>query len=85
MLNFSDFIPTVSNREPGSGKGRSKTGMILGVVAGIAVIGLITVISILFWRHKKKIAEINKGTILLYFHIIFRRSIKLAGTWLDLI
>ncbi|XP_078176435.1 putative LRR receptor-like serine/threonine-protein kinase At1g56130 isoform X2 [Carex rostrata] len=55
-----DFIPTVSNREPGSGKGRSKTGMILGVVTGIAVIGLITVISILFWRRKKKIAEINK-------------------------
>jgi hypothetical protein len=73
-FKFSDFIPTVPNKEPGLGKEKNKTGMIVGIVAGIGVslLGVITVISVQFWRRRKKTAEVNKGIILLYFCIMFK-------------
>jgi hypothetical protein len=54
----------VSNSEPGSSK--SNTGLIIGVVVGVTILGLITVLSILYWRHKKKMSEIDEGALLYY-------------------
>ncbi|KAJ4733763.1 Leucine-rich repeat transmembrane protein kinase [Rhynchospora pubera] len=56
-----DFTPTVSNREPGVSK--SKTGLIVGVVVGVTVLGLISVLAILYWRHKKKMSEIDEDLL----------------------
>ncbi|KAJ4763489.1 Leucine-rich repeat transmembrane protein kinase [Rhynchospora pubera] len=56
-----DFTPTVSNREPGVSK--SKTGLIVGVIVGVTVLGLIAVLAILYWRHKKKMSDIDEDLL----------------------
>ncbi|KAJ3693534.1 hypothetical protein LUZ60_009014 [Juncus effusus] len=53
-----DFTPTVSNKELGAST--RKTGLIVGVVVGAAVLGLLAVFAILFWRRKKKKSEMDK-------------------------
>jgi hypothetical protein len=48
--------------------------MVVGIVAeiGVPLLGVITVIEVQFWIHKKKIAEMDKDTILLYFYVMFK-------------
>ncbi|KAJ3693543.1 hypothetical protein LUZ60_009023 [Juncus effusus] len=53
-----DFTPTVTNKEPDTGK--SKMSLIVGVVVGAIVLGLIAVFAILFWRSKKKKSEMEE-------------------------
>ncbi|XP_078176433.1 putative LRR receptor-like serine/threonine-protein kinase At1g56130 [Carex rostrata] len=64
-----DFKPTVSNREPSSSK--SKTGLIVGVVVGVTALGLIAVLAVLYWRHKKKMSELDED----YLSIVDRPDI----------
>lgn len=52
----------MSNSEPGSSK--SNTGLIVGVVVGVTILGLIAVLAVLYWRHKKKMSEIDEGTFI---------------------
>ena len=62
-------MPTISTSEPGSSK--RKTGLIVGVVVAVTILGLIAVLTTLYWRPKKKMSEIDKGAIL-YSHIFIR-------------
>ncbi|XP_078153567.1 putative LRR receptor-like serine/threonine-protein kinase At1g56140 [Carex rostrata] len=56
-----DFTPMFSNSEPGSSK--SKTGVIVGIVAAVTILGLIAVFAILYWTPKKKMSEIDKDLL----------------------
>ena len=52
-MNFlSDFTPTV--RSAVAKKNDSKTGVIAGVVVGIAVLGLVVLAGIFLWRRRQK-------------------------------
>ncbi|KAL0921485.1 hypothetical protein M5K25_008562 [Dendrobium thyrsiflorum] len=51
------FIPSVSNKAPNSSSSSNKTGLIVGIIAGVVVLGLI-IVAILVWRQKKK--NVNK-------------------------
>ena len=52
-MNFlSDFTPTVRNAA--AKKNGSKTGMIVGVIVGLAVLGLVAFAAIFFWRQKRR-------------------------------
>jgi hypothetical protein len=53
-----NFKPTVSNKESGSSK--SKASLIASVLGGVAILVLITIIAILYYRHKKKMSEIDE-------------------------
>ena len=52
-MNFlSDFTPTVRNSA--AKKKSSKTGVIAGVIVGVAVLGLLAFAAIFFWMQKKR-------------------------------
>ncbi|XP_078154360.1 putative LRR receptor-like serine/threonine-protein kinase At1g56140 isoform X2 [Carex rostrata] len=53
-----DLTPMFSNAEPGSSK--SKAGLIVGVVVAVTILGLIALLAMLYWRHKKKMSDIDK-------------------------
>jgi len=52
-VNFlTDFTPTVRNSA--QKKSSSKTGVIVGVVVGAAVLGVLAIAGLCMWRHKKR-------------------------------
>lgn len=52
-MNFlSDFTPTVRNAA--QKKISSKTGVIVGVVVGVTVLGLVALAGIFVWRQKRR-------------------------------
>ncbi|KAH0453805.1 hypothetical protein IEQ34_018129 [Dendrobium chrysotoxum] len=51
------FIPSVSNKAPNSSSSSNKTGLIVGIIAGVVVLGLL-IFAILVWRQKQK--NVNK-------------------------
>lgn len=48
-----DFTPSVSNKPPNSSSSTSKTGLVTGIVVGVAVLGFI-IFAVVLWRCKKK-------------------------------
>jgi hypothetical protein len=53
-VNFlSDFTPTVGIVAE-QNKSTSKTGVIVGVVVGVAVLGLVALVGIFMWRQKRR-------------------------------
>ncbi|KAL0909420.1 hypothetical protein M5K25_020290 [Dendrobium thyrsiflorum] len=51
------FISSVSNKAPNSSSSSNKKGLIVGIIAGVVVLGLI-IVAILVWRQKQK--NVNK-------------------------
>jgi hypothetical protein len=49
----SDFTPTVGNTAH-KNKSTSKTGVIVGVVVGVTVLGLVALVGIFMWRQKRR-------------------------------
>jgi Tfp pilus assembly protein PilE len=49
----------VSNKEPYNIE--SKTGMIVGIVVAVAILGILAVLSILFWRNLNKKKDMEEG------------------------
>jgi heme/copper-type cytochrome/quinol oxidase subunit 2 len=62
LKKISDFIPKVSNKAPHTSK--SKTGLIVGIVVPVVLLGVLAVLSFLFWRNLKKNKEMEEGTLL---------------------
>ncbi|XP_073001069.1 probable LRR receptor-like serine/threonine-protein kinase At1g56130 [Typha latifolia] len=50
----SDFNPTVSNKPPNTSSRKSRTGLYVGIAAGVAALGLLSVVGILTWRQRKR-------------------------------
>lgn len=50
----SDFTPTVSNKPPSTDSNKTRTGLIVGISAAVAVLGLLTICGILTWRNRKR-------------------------------
>jgi hypothetical protein len=59
---FSDFVPTVSNKEPSTSK--SRTGLIVGIVVAVIASGLLVMLTVLVLRYKIKKKEIEEGIII---------------------
>lgn len=53
-IYFPDFTPTVPNKLPTLGSTKKHTGLIVGIVAAFAVLGLLAIFGILIWRQKKR-------------------------------
>ncbi|CAL9112558.1 unnamed protein product [Musa acuminata var. zebrina] len=49
-----DFTPTVSNKPPSTDSNKTRTGLIVGISAAVAVLGLLTICGILTWRNRKR-------------------------------
>ncbi|XP_058071766.1 probable LRR receptor-like serine/threonine-protein kinase At1g56140 isoform X4 [Magnolia sinica] len=49
-----DFIPTVTIRSPPGWGKKSKTGLIIGIVVGVAALSFISIFAVFIWRRRRR-------------------------------
>ena len=63
----SDFLPTVSGIPPSTPKGKSRTGLIIGIAVPVGVVSLILIFAICFWKRKSSSSNEEGKSIVVSF------------------
>ena len=68
-VSYSDFVPTVSGIPPNTQGDKNITGLIVGITVSVAVVSLILLLAIVFYKRKKYKGDEKGKKIDIVYHL----------------